>query len=353
MSYSDFWKSRKVFLTGHTGFKGSWLSLMLNRLGADVYGYSLTPSTNPNLFEAAEIANRVQQSHIGNILDKKYFEDSLAQSQAEVVFHLAAQSLVRESYSNPIETYQANVMGTLQVLESIRNSPSVKVAVIVTTDKCYENDESGRYFSENDPLGGHDPYSSSKACAEILTQSFRKSFLSEQTVRVYTVRAGNVVGGGDWAKDRIITDICLALSRNKSLELRNPDAVRPWQHVLEPLGGYLKIAEKGFLGNLPSGAFNIGPDKESIQTVSWVVNEFAKCWGNELTIVSPEKPQPHEAKLLMLDNSKIKTEVGWKPTYSIEKTISLTANWYKRFYEDPKSIFSFTESQIDAFLEGK
>lgn len=348
---NNFWKNKKVFVTGHTGFKGSWLCLVLNRLGAEVYGYSIDVPTTPSLFEVVEVNKFIKKDTRADINDLKTLTEELNKSQADIVIHLAAQSLVRKSYLSPIETYKTNVLGTLNVLEACRNISSVKSCLVITTDKCYENNEWTWGYREIDRLGGRDPYSSSKACAEIATKSFRESFLDENKIRVSTVRAGNVIGGGDWAEDRIVTDIVKAITSNQNLVLRNPNAIRPWQHVLEPILAYLKITKLNYLNELPSECFNVGPESESEKNVGWIASEFFKAWGKEFKWNQDTKSNPHEAKFLKLDNSKIKSLTGWSPKNDIWKTIEMTASWYKVFHEDKKNLLDKTLEQIDDMLE--
>lgn len=345
-----FWKNKKVFITGHTGFKGAWLSLVLNRLGAEVYGYSIDVPTCPSLFETLGLKNLIKKDIRGDINDLNLLTEEIKKTNPDIVFHLAAQSLVRKSYSTPIETYKTNVLGTLSVLEASRQTSSIKACIVITTDKCYENNEWYWRYREDDRLGGHDPYSSSKACAEIATKSFRESFLKESDLRVTTVRAGNVIGGGDWAEDRIVTDIFKAIISKQELVIRNSGAIRPWQHVLEPICAYLKIAELNFLNKLPSESFNVGPNEESEKNVGWIATEFYKAWGKDFKWLQDKKANPHEANFLKLDNSKIKSLVGWAPKLNIAQVIEMTASWYKTYEEDRKNIADKTFEQIDFLL---
>ncbi len=346
-----FWKNKKVFITGHTGFKGAWLCMVLNRLGSEVYGYSIDIPTTPSMFETLEIENLIKKDIRGDVNDLAFLSNEIKNAKPDIIIHLAAQSLVRKSYTSPIETYKTNVLGTLSILEACRNIKSVKTCVVITTDKCYENNETNQRFRESDRLGGHDPYSSSKACAEIATKSFRESFLNENDIRVTTVRAGNVIGGGDWAEDRIITDIFKSISSNQDLVLRNPTAIRPWQHVLEPICAYLEIAKLNFLNKLPSEIFNVGPDEESEKNVGWIASEFYKAWGKDLKWQQDLSNNPHEANFLKLNNSKIKEIVGWSPKLDIYQAIEMTASWYKTYQEDNKNLRSKTIEQIDFILE--
>lgn len=347
-----FWQGKRVFVTGHTGFKGSWLCLLLRKLGANVGAFALDPETNPSLFHVLNGPELVDKDIRGDIRNRESLKAAVTDYAPDIVLHLAAQSLVRRSYTNPHDTYSTNVMGTLNVLEAVREAKSVRSTIIVTTDKCYENNESGVPFKEEDPLGGYDPYSSSKACAEILTSSYRRSYFNEGECRVFTVRAGNVIGGGDWSVDRIIADVVTSIISGKELQLRNPEAVRPWQHVLEPLEAYLLIAEKGYLGTLASGSYNVGPDPDAMRTVAWIVKEFGKTWGGEITKSDVSSRQPHEATHLTLDISKISHDLSWKPRLDIKEAVRLTAEWYKNFYENPERIQAISSSHVDQFLAG-
>lgn len=325
----SFWQGKKVLLTGHTGFKGSWLSLWLQRLGAQVTGISLPPANHPNLFELANVGEGIN-SIFGDIRDINAVKQVFLAAQPDIVIHMAAQALVRYSYENPIETYQVNVMGTLHVLEAIRACKSVQSVVIVTTDKCYENKEWLWPYRENDSMGGHDPYSSSKACAELLVASYRKSFYAaDQNVSIATARAGNVIGGGDWSKDRLIPDIINSFSQGKMVKIRNPNAIRPWQHVLEPLSGYLLLAEKLFSneGNDYAEAWNFGPKVESAQSVRWIVEHLAKQWKDAKWKID-EDQQLHEAQTLKLDSTKAYEELAWQTHWSLAETLQKVTSWY-------------------------
>ncbi len=331
-----FWRGKRVFLTGHTGFKGGWLSLWLQTLGAEVAGYSLAPPTTPSLFEAASVASGMR-SLLGDVRDLSGVKAAMAECKPEIVIHMAAQSLVRVSYADPILTYLTNVMGTANVLEAVRETPSVSAALVVTSDKCYENRNSPHGYRESDPLGGHDPYSSSKACAELVVGSFRSSFFESQRgddrpVAVASARAGNVIGGGDWAQDRLIPDIVKAFSEGNVLKIRNPQATRPWQHVLEPLRGYLMLAQK-LCENGPAfaGAWNFGPDDSDIQPVRWIVEKIAAQWGESSRWEVDDSEQPHEAKMLHLDSSKAKQQLGWRPSLRLSDALSMTIEWYQHF----------------------
>ncbi len=333
--FGSIYDGRKVLVTGHTGFKGSWTALWLDLLGSSVTGYALEPPTKPSHFETCKLENKID--HIkGDVRDLEHLTKVFNQHKPDIVFHMAAQSLVRESYAQPIETYEINVMGTVNVFEAARNCPSVRVVINVTSDKCYQNNEIDHAYKEDDAMGGHDPYSSSKGCAELVTTAYRNSFFSESQIRLASVRAGNVIGGGDWAKDRLLPDCFRALGENKSIIIRNPSAVRPWQHVLEPLSGYLWLASLIWQDNdnKHASGWNFGPDEESNLKVGEVVESVIKHWGEGSWGNRQDSGlQPHEANLLMLDNSKAKEHLYWMPTYDIEGALKATAKWYKGFME--------------------
>jgi len=327
---AHFWKDKLVFLTGHTGFKGSWLSLWLQSLGASVTGYALPPPSTPNLFNVANVA-QTMSSLDADICNLPMLKQSMQIARPEIVIHMAAQPLVRFSYAEPVETYLTNVMGTVHVLESVRNTPSVKAVLVVTTDKCYENIENiNRSYRENDPLGGHDPYSSSKACAELVTAAYRKSFLQQQGIAVATARAGNVIGGGDWATDRLVPDILRGFSQNKVVQIRNPESIRPWQHVLDPLSGYLTLAEHLYYqGSAYSEGWNFGPKDEDAQSVQWIVEQLALSWGKSASWQHDTLKHPHEANFLKLDISKAKARLDWTPTWSLETALQTITHWHR------------------------
>ena len=337
----EFWKGKRVFLTGHTGFKGSWLSLWLQSLGSEVTGYALTPPTAPNLYEVADVAQGMT-SIIANILDLPKLQKAMQTARPDIVIHMAAQSLVRQSYAEPVETYATNVMGTVHILESVRNTPSVKAVLVVTTDKCYENkEEIHRAYHEREPLGGHDPYSSSKACAELITAAYRNSFLEQKVIAVATARAGNVIGGGDWAADRLVPDILKAFQQNAVVQIRNPQATRPWQHVLEPLSGYLSLAEHLFYqGSAYSEGWNFGPHEEDARSVQWIVEQLAHSWGNEASWQLDPSSNPHEANYLKLDISKAKARLGWTPSWSLQTALQNITHWHRSWLaqEDMKKL---------------
>ncbi|RMF26836.1 MAG: CDP-glucose 4,6-dehydratase [Chloroflexi bacterium] len=347
---STFWRGKRVLVTGHTGFKGSWLVLWLQRLGARIIGYALSPPTYPSLFEMARVDEGIV--HItGDVLDLAHLQAVLEEHQPEIIFHLAAQSLVRYSYQHPVETYATNVMGTVHLLEAVRRAEGVRVVICVTSDKCYENREWVWGYRENDPMGGYDPYSSSKGCAELVISAYRRSFFppddySRHRVAVASVRAGNVIGGGDWAMDRLIPDVMRAFLEDRPVILRHPDARRPWQHVLEPLRGYLLLAERLWEeGPAFAGASNFGPDDEDVQPVSWVVERLATLWGEGARWRVDSGPHPHEARWLKLDCSKAKMLLGWFPQLSLDRALEWTVEWYRGYKrgEDPRHL---TEAQI-------
>ncbi len=327
---ADFWQGKRVFITGHTGFKGSWLSLWLQSLGSEVTGYALTPPTTPNLFKEADV-EKGMRSIIADILDLPTLKKAMQTACPEIVIHMAAQPLVRQSYDEPVETYSTNVLGTVHLLESVRNTPSVKAVLVVTTDKCYENkEEMHRAYHEHDPMGGYDPYSSSKACAELVTAAYCKSFLEQQGIAVATARAGNVIGGGDWAADRLVPDILKAFERNALVQIRNPSATRPWQHVLDPLSGYLLLAERLFAqGTAFSEAWNFGPNDEGARPVEWIVEQLALFWGNGAAWQQVPGQHPHEANYLKLDISKAKSQLGWSPSWNLQTALQNITQWHR------------------------
>ncbi len=323
------WAGRRVFLTGHTGFKGSWLALWLADMGAEVTGYSLPAPTDPSLFEMARVSEMV--NHIeGDVRDLAHLQDAMQRAQPEIVFHLAAQPLVRLSYAEPVETYATNVMGTVHLLEAIRHTASVRAAICITTDKCYENREWVWPYRETDPMGGHDPYSNSKGCAELVISAYRRSFLAAGGVAVASVRAGNVIGGGDWAADRLVPDLVRAMEAGQTPLIRAPGSVRPWQHVMEALGGYLMIADRLLAGNEDmADAWNFGPSDDDAQPVSWIVEHMLRLWGLEPAWDGPNETQPHEATLLRLDCSKARSQLGWRPVLGLPKALQQIVGWHQ------------------------
>ena len=350
--FNNIYKGKKVFLTGHTGFKGSWLALWLTELGANVCGYSLAPNTEPSMYKELDIENKIFKSVIGNILDVEKLEQAINDFQPEIIFHLAAQPLVRLSYQEPVLTYQTNVIGTLNILEAARKCNSVKAFVNITTDKCYENKEINRGYFEDEPMGGHDMYSSSKGCVEIMSSSFRRSFLQdENTYAMSTARAGNVIGGGDWALDRLIPDCVRYINSGEKIEIRNPIAVRPWQHVLEPLSGYLLLGQKLLEeGKKYAEGFNFGPNEDSVLKVAEVAEKVCTYYGKGEVIVH-KRDNLHEANLLMLNIEKAKNTLGWIPTYTANQAIENTVEWYKNFYENNTDMYKFTIKQIKEYEE--
>ena len=341
-----FWKNKKVLITGHTGFKGSWLTIWLKNLGAEIIGYSKSIPTNPSLFEVANVSNGIKSVE-GDIQNYEFLKETITKHEPEIIFHMAAQSLVIKSYSEPIETFSTNVMGTVNLLYAIKETKKPQIVINVTSDKCYENNESLEGYKEDDPMGGYDPYSSSKGCAELITKSFRNSFFSSNTennVALASVRAGNVIGGGDWAQNRLIPDIVRAIKNKESVKIRNPNSVRPWQHVLDPLHGYIQLAEKLGSDKTFSEAWNFGPNKEELKPVSWIIERFNDLWKNKIDW-EIENGEFHEAKNLILNCQKAKTKLKWKSKINIDKTLSLTIEWYKKYF-DNEDMRKVTEEQI-------
>lgn len=331
---SSVWAGRRVLVTGDTGFKGSWLCLWLHAMGAEVTGFALPPPSAPSLFEMARIADLI--THVeGDVRDLAAVQAVVAQSRPEVIFHLAAQPLVRLSYVEPVETYATNVMGTVHVLQAARQVPGVQAIVCVTSDKCYENREWIWPYRENDPMGGHDPYSSSKGAAELVISAWRRSFFAEGGPLLASVRAGNVIGGGDWAADRLVPDLVRAFEAGAAPLIRAPDAVRPWQHVLEALGGYLMIAERMLAGDTRlADAWNFGPSDEDARPVSWIVDRMRAAWGDNASDAAPDDGHhPHEAGLLRLDCSKARAMLGWHPTLTLNKALDWIVAWHKAVCE--------------------
>lgn len=359
MDKTKFWKGKRVFLTGHTGFKGSWLALWLHSMGATVKGYSLPPESSPSMFNVIGLSSIIE-SQLADIRDYGMLSSSILDFQPDIVFHLAAQPLVRRSYLEPIETYSTNVMGTVHVLDVIRNVKSVRAAVIVTSDKCYENMEWEWGYRESDPMGGYDPYSSSKGCSELVVSSYRNSFFNEKKYAehrcaIASVRAGNVIGGGDWADDRLVPDLLRTFATGTPVEIRNPKAVRPWQHVLEPLGGYLQLAERLFKDGMEfAGGWNFGPKDDDAKPVDWICNTMTAIWGEGAEWHLTNETHPHEAGYLKLDCSKAKMKLGWQPRWSLAETLASIVNWHKAWLmkQDMQEyslneIFNFMNTKVD------
>ncbi len=348
-----FWNGKRVFLTGHTGFKGSWLSVWLVSMGARVTGFSLPPNTEPSLFKILGVEHQVDTSVQGNINDLDSLSKAIRASAAEIVIHMAAQPLVRYGYANPLETYTTNVLGTAHVLEVVRQMPDVRAVLVVTTDKCYENKEQGEQFQELDPLGGYDPYSSSKACAELVTSAYRQSYFTAKKdggyTAIATARAGNVIGGGDWSSDRLIPDAIRAFNRNESVTIRNPQAIRPWQHVIEPLSGYLLLLENLYRhGNQFASAWNFGPQDSDTRSVSSVIELMATRWHKPASWTLIGTEQPHEAQLLRLDCSKAHDKLRWHQRWSLEVTIEKIAAWHQS-HDEQKDMLEISLAQIEQY----
>ncbi len=353
----NFWNGKRVFLTGHTGFKGGWLSVWLASMGAKVTGYALTPNTTPNFFEVAQVECDLERSHIADIRDLEKLQKAMAGTRPDIVIHMAAQPLVRYSYANPVETYATNVMGTVNVLESIRNLDCVRAAVIVTTDKCYENKEWVWGYRENEPMGGHDPYSNSKGCAELVTSAYRQSYFppdkySKHKVAIASARAGNVIGGGDWSEDRLIPDAIKAFEAKEALMIRNPLATRPWQHVLEPLSGYLVLAQALYQeGAKFDGGWNFGPRDEDSRSVQEVISLLIKNWGSLASWEQDKSEQPHEAHSLKLDCSKANQYLNWAPKWGLEQAIEKITQWQHGF-QNQVDMKKLSQEQIKMYLKG-
>lgn len=342
---AEFWSSRKVLLTGHTGFKGGWLALWLQTLGATVRGFALPAATQPSLWNETGLVERLS-GDLADIRDAQAIALAVRDFQPELVLHLAAQPLVRESYRTPVDTYATNVMGTVNLLEAVRHCPSVRAVLVITTDKCYENREWLWPYREQDALGGFDPYSNSKACAELVCAAYRDSFLRGAGVALATARAGNVIGGGDWSADRLLPDIFRAWQRGEELVLRYPQATRPWQHVLEPLAGYLRLAQGLVLdGERHAGAWNFGPDSSGVATVESVVRQLAECWPSPVKWRVDAVDQPHEASLLALDSSKARQVLGWSPRWTLREALERTLDWHLA-WQSGQDMYRFTREQI-------
>ena len=361
-----FWRGRRVFLTGHTGFKGSWMSLWLQALGAELTGYALAPATDPSLFVLARVETGMH-SVTGDVRSLDSLKEALVAARPEVVIHMAAQPLVRESYRTPVETFATNVMGTVHLLEAVRHTPGVRSVVVVTTDKCYQNREWVWPYREDDPMGGHDPYSASKGCAELVTAAWRASFFepaatsaapagadgstnARMAPAVATARAGNVIGGGDWSPDRLVPDILAAFAAGRPVAIRNPQATRPWQHVLEPVGGYLLLAERLF--HAPAAhahAWNFGPEPRDVRPVRAIVDRMAALWGEGARAVIDAGDHPHEASLLALDIAKARHALGWQPRLGLDRALGLTVDW-ARAHARGEDLRAITLAQIEAYL---
>ncbi|WP_374334962.1 CDP-glucose 4,6-dehydratase [Leeia sp.] len=350
----SFWSGKRVFLTGHTGFKGSWMSLWLQQLGAELTGFALTPPTTPNLFEEARVAEGMH-SVLGDIRDFDALKQSMMAAQPDIVIHMAAQPLVLYSYQNPVETYATNVMGTVHLLEAVRQVAGIRAVVNITTDKCYENREWVWGYRENEPMGGHDPYSNSKGCAELVTSAYRSSFFqaatdSSSSCAIASARAGNVIGGGDWASDRLIPDILRAFETRQTVQIRNPHATRPWQHVLEPLRGYCTLAERLYQqGAAYAEGWNFGPRAEDAQPVGWIVQHMAELWGPTAQwVVTENQPRQHEANSLKLDIAKARSRLGWNPSLDLTQALRLTVDWARQ-RQAGKDVRQTTLAQIAAY----
>ncbi|MBT3223044.1 MAG: CDP-glucose 4,6-dehydratase [Proteobacteria bacterium] len=349
---STFFAGKVVLVTGHTGFKGSWLVQLLKRLGARVVGLALPPEGQPNLFGAADVA-RGMVSQFGDIRVPETLFECFAAQKPEIVFHLAAQALVRRSYREPIDTFATNVMGTVHLLEACRRTPSVKAVVIVTSDKCYENREWVWGYRETDPMGGHDPYSASKGSAELVTAAYRRSFFGDFAVGVGSARAGNVIGGGDWGEDRLVPDIVRSFVARQPIVLRNPGAIRPWQHVLEPLSGYLLLAQK--LVEQPSvysQSWNFGPDEGEVVTVGALTEQLVDALGSSRLELVLKPSVEHETQSLRLDCSKARLKLGWAPRLTLSQTVQMTGSWYRSYFNDPSSAGAMLDQQIEEYLGG-
>jgi CDP-glucose 4,6-dehydratase len=351
----SFWKGKRVFVTGHSGFKGTWLSMLLLELGAEVTGYSLLPPSSPYLFDLVGLRGLLNSLE-GDVCEYQQLKGALEQCRPQIVIHMAAQSLVRRSYQDPLTTYSTNIMGTVNLLEAIRHVKGIRAVVNVTSDKCYENRRTANGYREEESLGGSDPYSSSKACAELITSAFRRSFFNstkngDSGIHLASARAGNVIGGGDWAPDRLIPDVIKAFSTNEPVKIRNPKAIRPWQHVLDPISGYLKLAEKLWSKHARyADAWNFGPSASMAKPVGWITQYIANSWGNRAKWERDGGEHYKESFCLKLNSTKSRLRLGWSPLLNIRKTLDWTISWYKRFYagEDARAI---TLEQLHTFIQ--
>lgn len=352
--FNDYYKGKKILVTGHTGFKGSWLSIWLTKLGANVTGYALNPPTDPSIFDLCKIDGRIN-STIGDIRDRDNLLKAVTMSKPEIIFHLAAQPLVRLSYEKPVETFETNIMGTVNLLDVVRYCPSVRVVINVTTDKCYENKESFWGYRETDQLGGYEPYSNSKSCSELITDSYRNSYFNpeqydQHKVAIATARAGNVIGGGDFALDRLIPDCIRGLMSNEELLIRNPLAIRPWQHVLEPLAGYLQLAMSLNLeGCKYNGAWNFGPEKDNEKNVEYIVNKICDLWNGNACYIIDSSQHPHETNYLKLDSYKARKLLGYESKLSIDKALEMVVDWMNVYKNNKENLYDFTVSQINDY----
>ncbi len=346
---SSFWNNKRVLVTGHTGFKGGWLAIWLQRLGANVAGYALASTTKPCLFASADVASGMR-SETGDVRDLEHLSRFVNDFRPEIIIHMAAQSLVRPSYADPVETFGTNIMGTVNLLEAARNCDSVRAIINVTTDKCYENLERQEGYREDEPLGGHDPYSSSKGCAELVTASYRRSF----SLAVASARAGNVIGGGDWAEDRLLPDMMRSFMSGEPVAIRNPASTRPWQHVLEPLHGYMLLAQRLYENNAEHAeAWNFGPDDADAKPVEWLADQAVDLWGESASwINTADADQPHEAGFLRLNCDKAKSRLGWQPRMNLEQALVWTVDWYRSFQRGD-DVRALTEQQISNYENGK
>jgi len=344
----EFWSGKRVFLTGHTGFKGSWLSIWLSYLGASVNGYALLPPTSPSLFNVAKVDNLVK-TQIGDIRDQELLYKSMVNFKPDILIHMAAQPLVRYSYNNPIETYDVNVIGTAKVLQIARSCKNLKAIINITTDKCYENIGLDKSYKETDPMGGYDPYSSSKGCAELVASAYRNSFFDELGIGIASVRAGNVIGGGDWADDRLIPDILRSFQKNKPVIIRNPKSTRPWQHVLEPLSGYLVLAQKLYNNKEYSDGWNFGPKESDVMPVDWILNKMKKEWPDSSWSLDKDS-SPHEAGFLKLDISKAEYKLGWKPIWSLSDTLKKIILWHNA-WKNNEDMQAICLAEIEEYMK--